>query len=81
MFTILHSTGKITYEEVLQLSIAIYALLGFHVMPSHNLKTYEEHAKKVFQKLDIKQEGFVTFDQFKEICLKVDYNQLIYIII
>lgn len=66
----INKDGKITYEEVLQLSVAIYALLGFNVMPSHNAKTYEEHAKRVFQKLDTNRVGFVTFDQFKEICLK-----------
>lgn len=51
--------------------MAIYALLGFHVIPSHNLRTYEEHARQVFAGLDPNSNGFVTLEQFKEICLKV----------
>lgn len=65
------TTGKITYEEVLQISIAIYGLLGFNVAPAHNARTYEDHAKRVFAKLDTTKVGYITFDQFKEICLKV----------
>ena len=66
----INKDGKISYEEVLQISIAIYALLGFQVYPVHNGKTYESHAKKVFKKLDSKQTGFVTFEQFKDVCLQ-----------
>ena len=71
MLTTSRHPAKITYDEVLQISIAIYALLGFNVAPAHNAKTYEEHARKVFKKLDTAKAGFITYDQFKEICLKV----------
>lgn len=64
-------TGRITYDEVYKISVAIYALLGFHVTPTHNHKTYEEHARRVFTKLDRNSIGYVTFDEFKDICLKV----------
>ncbi|KAH9396556.1 Kv channel interacting protein 2 [Tyrophagus putrescentiae] len=66
----INKDGKITYEEVLQISIAIYGLLGFNVAPAHNLRTYEEHAKRVFAKLDTAKVGYITYDQFKEICIK-----------
>lgn len=65
------STGRITYDEVYKMSVAIYALLGFHVTPAHNYKTYEEHARRMFAKLDQNSIGYVTFDEFKDICLKV----------
>lgn len=65
-------TGRITYDEVFKISVAIYALLGFHVTPTHNYKTYEEHARRVFAKLDENSVGYVTFDEFKDICLKVN---------
>ena len=68
----INKDGKITFDEVLQISIAVYALLGFQVYPVHNGKTYETHAKKVFKKLDTKQTGSVTFEQFKDVCLKDD---------
>ncbi|XP_075678371.1 neuronal calcium sensor 1-like isoform X2 [Dermatophagoides pteronyssinus] len=61
---------RITYDEVFKISVAIYALLGFHVTPTHNYKTYEEHARRVFAKLDENSVGYVTFDEFKDICLK-----------
>ncbi|KAI7695711.1 Kv channel-interacting protein 4 [Sarcoptes scabiei] len=72
MFTLydINRDGKITYDEVFRISVAIYALLGFHVIPSHNLRTYEEHARQVFAGLDPNSNGFVTLEQFKEICLK-----------
>ncbi|KAH7646258.1 A-type potassium channel modulatory protein KCNIP1 [Dermatophagoides farinae] len=62
--------GRITYDEVYKMSVAIYALLGFHVTPAHNYKTYEEHARRMFAKLDQNSIGYVTFDEFKDICLK-----------
>ena len=65
-------SGRITYDEVFKISVAIYALLGFHVTPTHNYKTYEEHARRVFAKLDENSVGYVTFDEFKDICLKVN---------
>jgi Ca2+-binding EF-hand superfamily protein len=62
---------------LIQISVAIYALLGCNVSPAHDLKTCEEHANKVFGKLDVQRNGYITFEQFMEICIKVrkiNYN-------
>lgn len=61
--------GKITLDEVLQISIATFALLGSQVMPVHNFKTYEEHARKVFKRLDREGKGAISFEAFRDVCL------------
>lgn len=65
------TTGRITIDELIEISIAVYALLGCNVSPAYDLKTCEDHANKVFSKLDVHNNGYITFDQFLEICLKV----------
>lgn len=60
-----------TFDEMVQISKAIYALLGCHVSPAHDNKTYEEHASRVFAKLDTNNKGYFTFEQFLEKCSQV----------
>lgn len=71
--------GKITLDEVTQISTAIYALLGCNVAPQHDESTYAEHATRVFAKLDVNNVGYVTFEQFKSLCEQVCFtlNRLI----
>ncbi|CAG2173063.1 unnamed protein product, partial [Oppiella nova] len=61
---------RITVDELVQISVAIYALLGCNVSPAYDMKTCEEHANKVFERLDVHKNGYITYDQFMEICLK-----------
>lgn len=61
----------LTVDEIIEISKAIYALLGYYVSPSHDNRTCEDHGYKVFQRLDQSNKGFVTFEEFVEVCVKV----------
>ncbi|RWS04096.1 Ca2+ sensor Calsenilin-like protein, partial [Dinothrombium tinctorium] len=64
----INGDGLLTLDEIVEISKAIYALLGFYVSPAHDQRTVDEHAQRVFRKLDIENAGYVTFDQFMDIC-------------
>lgn len=70
----INGDGKLTIDEIEEISRAIYGLLGFYVAPSHDEATCEEHAERVFKKLDKFEQGFVTLEQFLEVCLHVSHD-------
>ncbi|XP_074594827.1 A-type potassium channel modulatory protein KCNIP1-like [Brevipalpus obovatus] len=66
----INGDNVLTVDEIIEISKAIYALLGFYVSPAHDQRTCDEHGYKVFQRLDPMGKGFVTFNEFIEICSK-----------
>ncbi|XP_053212272.1 Kv channel-interacting protein 4-like [Panonychus citri] len=66
----INSDGALTCDEIVEISRAIYALLGYYVSPGHDSKTCEDHGYRVFQKLDIQSKGYITFDEFLQVCSK-----------
>ncbi|RWS28533.1 Ca2+ sensor Calsenilin-like protein, partial [Leptotrombidium deliense] len=72
----INGDGLLTVDEIIEISKAIYSLLGFYVSPAHDQKTIEEHGQRVFRKLDVNNIGFVTFEQFMDICSKVIHNSI-----
>ena len=63
----------LTLNEVEEISRSVYALLGQYVTPKYDRKTSDDHAKKVFAKLDPQGRGFVSKEDFVRICLEVRY--------
>ncbi|CAG2170948.1 unnamed protein product [Oppiella nova] len=61
----------ITKDELSRIISAIYDLMGKSVEPMIEENTSRDHVERVFQKLDLNKDGFVTVDQFLDSCLKV----------
>ncbi|XP_015789645.1 calcium and calcium/calmodulin-dependent serine/threonine-protein kinase isoform X2 [Tetranychus urticae] len=66
----INGDGYLTADEIIEISRAIYALLGYYVSPGHDSKTCEDHGYRVFQKLDTQGKGYITFDEFLLVCSK-----------
>jgi len=60
--------GSITKEEMLNIVTSIYGLLGKSIEPQIDNDTAKNHVDRVFQKLDMNQDGVVTIDEFVEFC-------------
>ena len=63
--------GKLTLNEVEEITKSVYALLGYYVSPTYDRRTSDEHARKVFAKLDPPGRGFVSKEDFVRICSEV----------
>ncbi|XP_023232729.1 A-type potassium channel modulatory protein KCNIP1-like [Centruroides vittatus] len=68
----INGDGKITKEEMYEITTAIYLMLGQFTEPTVEEDTSKDHADRVFQKLDLNNDGVVTFDEFVDICLRDD---------
>lgn len=68
----INGDGKITKEEMYEITTAIYLMLGQFTEPTVEEDTSKDHADRVFQKLDLNNDGIVTFDEFADICLRDD---------
>lgn len=66
----INGDNVLTVDEIIEISKAVFALLGFYVSPAHDQRTCDEHGYKVFQRLDPLGKGFVTFNEFIDICSK-----------
>ncbi|XP_050420712.1 Kv channel-interacting protein 4 [Adelges cooleyi] len=65
----LNGDGCITRSELGQIVLAIHELMGKRPQGRNNSKT-KDQTDIVFQKLDINQDGVITFEEFIESCLK-----------
>ncbi|XP_022252083.1 Kv channel-interacting protein 4-like [Limulus polyphemus] len=66
----INGDGCISREEMADIIISIYNLMGQFAEPSVDETSAREHAERVFQRLDLNKDGVVTFDEFVETCLK-----------
>jgi Ca2+-binding EF-hand superfamily protein len=41
------------------------------VVPAHDRSTYLEHGQHVFEKLDRQKRGYITLQQFLDVCMNV----------
>ncbi|XP_050543944.1 Kv channel-interacting protein 4 [Daktulosphaira vitifoliae] len=65
----LNGDGCITRSELGQIVLAIHELMGKRPQGRSNSKS-KDQTDMVFQKLDINQDGVITFEEFIESCLK-----------
>ena len=63
--------GKLTLNEIQEIARAIYNLLGYYVTPPYDKATSDQHAARIFTKLDRSRKGFLLKDEFVEICSRV----------
>lgn len=70
----LNKDGIISRDEMLDIIVSIHSLVGNSGSASggddDDPDSVRDHANRVFQKLDLNQDGVVTFDEFIETCLK-----------
>lgn len=57
-------------DELSRMFFAVYRLLGDNVNQKHDQMTYESQAEKLYKKIDIKQTGAVTKEEFMEYCIR-----------
>ncbi|XP_015368903.1 PREDICTED: Kv channel-interacting protein 4 [Diuraphis noxia] len=65
----LNGDGCITRSELSQIVLAIHELMGKRPQGRGSTKS-KDHTDMVFQKLDMNQDGVITFEEFIESCLK-----------
>ena len=63
--------GKLTLNEIQEIARAIYNLLGYYVTPPYDKVTSDQHAARIFTKLDRSRKGFLLKDEFVDICSRV----------
>ncbi|XP_055341227.1 calsenilin-like isoform X5 [Paramacrobiotus metropolitanus] len=61
--------GQVTLEAMLTIGTSIYDLLGKHSEPPIYENSVKDHISKIFTKMDLNQDGIVTFDEFKNVCI------------
>lgn len=56
-------------DEFSRIFFSVYRLLGDNVNQKHDQMTYEAQAEKLYKKIDLKQTGIITREQFMEYCI------------
>ncbi|KAH9529974.1 Kv channel-interacting protein 4 [Dermatophagoides farinae] len=64
--------GVISKDDLSRVIISVYDLLGKSVQPQVDESTYKQHIDRVFKKLDLNNDGIVTYEIFVEACKKDD---------
>jgi Ca2+-binding EF-hand superfamily protein len=64
--------GKVTKDELLMIVSSVYELMGKYTQPVIDEETPKAHAELVFKKLNPKQDGFITMDDFLKTCYNVN---------
>ena len=62
----------ISRDEVASILHTVYGMSGLDEQ-THQL-TLQQHIDRVFQKMDLNQDGIVTKEEFIQSCLKVSYS-------
>ncbi|KAG8191395.1 hypothetical protein JTE90_006136 [Oedothorax gibbosus] len=62
--------GRVTAGEMRTITGAVYAMLGPATLPTAAPETPDQHADRVFARLDPNRNGYVTIDDFLETCQK-----------
>lgn len=60
--------GAICRNDLSRIIISIYDLMGKSVDPPVDESTYKEHIDRVFEKLDLNNEGVITWENFLQAC-------------
>ncbi|XP_022253551.1 calsenilin-like [Limulus polyphemus] len=71
----INGDGCISREEMCEIIMAVYSLMGRFAEPSVDEASAREHSERVFQRLDKNKDGVVTFDEFVDTCVK-DENMM-----
>jgi len=66
----LNGDNVLTLDELSRIFFAVYRLLGDNVNRRHDQLTYEAQAEKLYRKIDLKQTGCVTKEEFREYCIR-----------
>lgn len=68
----INGDGCISRDEMQEIIASVHNLVGNSgaAPEDHEFYSARDHANRVFQKLDLNQDGIVTFDEFIETCLK-----------
>ncbi|CAH8821302.1 unnamed protein product [Trichobilharzia szidati] len=64
----INGDGFVTKGEMLKVVNAIYDLLGRNTEPPINESTTANHVERVFQRLDLNQDGVISFEEFLQAC-------------
>ena len=65
--------GKVTKDELLLIVSSVYELMGKYTEPVIDEETPKQHVEQVFKKLNPKQDGVITMDDFLKTCYNVCY--------
>ncbi|KAL0269511.1 UNVERIFIED_CONTAM: hypothetical protein PYX00_007215 [Menopon gallinae] len=63
----INGDGSITREEMTDIIVAIYGLMGKCIEPIDE-NTLKQRVDRIFQKMDINQDGVVTLEEFLDCC-------------
>lgn len=66
----LNNDNVITLDELSRIFFAVYRLLGDNVNEKHDQLTYDQQAEKLYKKIDLKDQGAITREQFMDYCIK-----------
>ncbi|KAK4471717.1 hypothetical protein MN116_005119 [Schistosoma mekongi] len=64
----INGDGFVTKSEMLKVVNAIYDLLGRNTEPPINESTTVNHVERVFQRLDLNQDGVISYEEFLQAC-------------
>ncbi|GAU94193.1 hypothetical protein RvY_06015 [Ramazzottius varieornatus] len=64
----INGDGYISPEEMLAIVTSIYEMLGRRAEPPIEEDTAQQHADRIFHKMDLNQDGLISFAEFQEVC-------------
>ncbi|CAG2067511.1 unnamed protein product, partial [Timema podura] len=70
----INGDGCITRSELGEIVVAIHELMGRKPHQVEEDRKAREQVDRVFNKLDLNQDGVITIEEFIESCLKVPYH-------
>lgn len=65
----LNGDNVLTLDELSRIFFAVYRLLGDNVNQKHDQMTYQAQAEKLYKKIDLKQSGAITKEDFMQYCM------------
>jgi Ca2+-binding EF-hand superfamily protein len=68
----INGDGIITKDEMLDIVVAIYDMMGRFADPVIDDHTAKDHVEKVFQRMDTNRDGVISIDEFMDSCHKDD---------